>query len=46
MNSFPGMVRRNQLCKKVFLTTLLQGVNSENHKNLWSVPLFSFGQLK
>ena len=46
MNLLLGTVKSNQLRKKVFFTTLLRGVNTQNHKNLRSVRLFSFSKLK
>ena len=46
MSSLLGTVRSNQLCKKVFFTTLLGGVSTQSHKNLQSVRLFCFSQLK
>ena len=46
MNLLLSTVRSNQLCKKVFFTTLLGGVSTQNHKNLQSVRLFYYSQLK
>ena len=46
MNLLLGTVGSNQLCKKVFLTNLLGGVSTQSHKNLQSVRLFCFSQLK
>ena len=45
MNSLLETVTSNQQCKKVFLTTILGGVNTQNHKNVRSVRLFCFSQL-
>ena len=46
MNSLLGTVKSNQLCKKLFVTSLLRGVNTQNHKDLQLIRLFCFSQLK
>ena len=46
MNLLLGTVRSYQLCKKVFLANLLGGVSTQSHKNMQSVRLFCFSQLK